>query len=187
MSLILGLDPGLETTGYGLIQMKADGPAVVEAGVFRSAKVGRGSHDMAERLLVLANGLEEVLEQWKPTILSVEQLYASAAYPNTAVLMAHARGCYLLAAARRGIPVLSYAATQVKKAITGHGRASKEQMQFSIMRELNLASLPEPHDVADALAVALCHAYTTQAIRRTTANSTFTGVNMRKLLENDSL
>ena len=89
--------------------------------------------------------------------MAVEQLYAHYDHPRTAILMAHARGAFFLAGAQRGIPVLSYAATKVKKLVTGSGRASKEQMQHAVARELGLAKLPEPHDVADALAIALCH------------------------------
>src|SRR5262249_11340055 len=86
-----------------------------------------------------------------------EQLYAHYQHPRTAILMAHARGVIFLAAGQRGLPVVSFNATRIKKTITGSGRASKEQMQRTIQRELGLAKLPEPPDVADALAVALCH------------------------------
>jgi crossover junction endodeoxyribonuclease RuvC len=87
----------------------------------------------------------------------VEQLFAHYEHPRTAILMGHARGVILLAAAKNDVPVVSYAASRVKKTITGHGRATKEQMQHAITRELKLPKLPEPHDVADALAIALCH------------------------------
>jgi crossover junction endodeoxyribonuclease RuvC len=89
----------------------------------------------------------------------VEQLFAHYDHPRTAILMAHARGVILLAAAQRDIPVVHYAASRVKKTITGHGRATKEQMQHAVQRELSLPRLPDPPDVADALAVALCHYY----------------------------
>jgi crossover junction endodeoxyribonuclease RuvC len=89
----------------------------------------------------------------------VEQLYAHYHHPRTAILMAHARGVIFLAAAQRQLPVTSYNATRVKKTITGNGRAPKDQVQRTIQRELGLRELPEPADVADALAVALCHYY----------------------------
>jgi crossover junction endodeoxyribonuclease RuvC len=98
-----------------------------------------------------------VLEQFRPEVMVVEQLFAHYDHPRTAILMAHARGVILLAAAQHDVPVVSYAASRIKKTITGHGRASKEQMQHAIERELRLPKLPEPHDVADALGVALCH------------------------------
>src|SRR5262249_43239306 len=100
--------------------------------------------------------------QYQPRALVVEQLFAHYEHPRTAILMAHARGVILLAGAKAGLAVTSYAAARIKKTITGSGRATKEQMQHAMMRELDLAVLPEPHDVADALAVALCHYYSQQ-------------------------
>ena len=89
----------------------------------------------------------------------MEQLFAHYDHPRTAILMAHARGVILLAATENGLPVVSYAPTRIKKTVTGHGRATKDQVQRTIQRELGLAELPDPPDVADALAVALCHYY----------------------------
>jgi crossover junction endodeoxyribonuclease RuvC len=155
---ILGVDPGLRVTGYAVLEVAARGPVVCEAGVIRSAE-GRETPDMAQRLLSLYNGLVEVVGQYRPAVMAVEQLYAHYAHPRTAILMAHARGVLFLAAARHNLPVVSYNATRIKKTITGHGRASKEQVQYTILRELRLAHLPEPPDVADALAAALCHYY----------------------------
>ncbi|OWK34513.1 crossover junction endodeoxyribonuclease RuvC [Fimbriiglobus ruber] len=181
MARIIGLDPGLQTTGYGILDVTDAGPRVCEAGVIRSA-AGRDPADMARRVKVLYDGLVEVLDQWKPTIMVVEQLYAHYDHPRTAILMAHARGCFFLAGAQKGIDVLSYPSTRVKKTITGHGRAGKEQIQAAITRELGLARAPEPHDVSDALAIALCHYYTTAKTITTGSRSvTFTGVNRSAL------
>ena len=155
---ILGLDPGLQVTGYGVLEIRGGSPHVCEAGVVRSAD-GRATTDMAPRIRVLYDSIVEVLEQFRPNVVAVEQLYAHYDHPRTAILMAHARGVLFLAAAQRNLPVHSYNSTQVKKTITGNGRASKEQVQHAIQRELGLAKLPEPSDVADALAVALCHFY----------------------------
>lgn len=181
MSRILGLDPGLQVTGYAVLDATPTGPRVVEAGVLRSEHTGRDTADMAARVKILYDGLVEVLDQWSPTVIAVEQLYAHYDHPRTAILMAHARGCYFLAGAQRGLPVLSYPPTRVKKTITGHGRATKEQMQYAILRELNLARLPEPHDVADALAIALCHYYLNTSFVSGTTSATFTGVNRSRL------
>lgn len=176
---ILGLDPGLRVTGYAVLGPKPGGGVVVEeAGVLRSET----ATDMPDRVKALYDGLVEVLDQWQPNVIAIEQLYAHAEHPRTAVLMAHARGCFLLAGAQRGITVLSYPSTRVKKTITGHGRATKDQMQHAIMRELGLAKPPEPHDVADALAVALCHAYASSSIVHGSNNAVYTGVNMKQLL-----
>jgi crossover junction endodeoxyribonuclease RuvC len=155
---ILGVDPGLQVTGYGVLEVAARGPLVREAGVIRTAE-GRDTPDMAQRVLSLYNGLVEVVGQFRPRVMVVEQLYAHYEHPRTAILMAHARGVIFLAAAQQGIPVVSYNASRIKKTITGHGRASKEQVQVTMQRELNLPRLPEPPDVADALAAALCHYY----------------------------
>ena len=114
---------------------------------------------MAQRLRLLYNGIEEVVKQFAPQVMAVEQLYAHYEHPRTAILMGHARGVLLLAAGLNDVPVVSYNATRIKKTVTGNGRASKEQVQRTIQRELGLAALPEPPDVADALAAALCHYY----------------------------
>jgi crossover junction endodeoxyribonuclease RuvC len=155
---ILGVDPGLQTTGYGVLEAGPDGPVVCEAGFIRSTEA-RERPELAERLRSLHGSLVEVIEQWQPKIVVVEQLYAHYAHPRTAILMGHARGVIFLAAAQRDLPVLSYSATRIKKTITGSGRAPKDQVQRTMQRELRLLQLPEPSDVADALAVALCHYY----------------------------
>lgn len=153
---ILGVDPGLQVTGYAVIEARPEGPRVCEAGVIRTAD-GREPTDMACRILSVYTGIVEVMEEFHPKTVAVEQLYAHYDHPRTAILMAHARGTIFLAAAQRGLPVVSYNATRIKKTVTGSGRASKEQIQYTIQRELNLTKLPEPPDVADALAAALCH------------------------------
>lgn len=158
---VLGIDPGLQVTGYAVLEPRGRVPHVLEAGIVRSAE-GRGATDMAPRLNSLYDGIVEVLEQFRPTVVAVEQLFAHYSHPRTAILMAHARGVILLAAARHGLAVVSYNATRIKKTITGSGRASKEQVQRTVQRELGLPRLPEPPDVADALAAALCHFYAQQ-------------------------
>jgi crossover junction endodeoxyribonuclease RuvC len=155
---ILGIDPGLEVTGYGVLEAGPGQPNVCEAGVIRSRETGEKA-EMARRLRTLHAGLAEVIEQFRPQVVVVEQLYAHYAHPRTAILMAHARGVIFLAAAQHELPVVSYNATRIKKTITGSGRAAKDQVQRTIQRELSLSQPPEPPDVADALAAALCHYY----------------------------
>lgn len=174
---LLGLDPGLQTTGYGVIESIGGVISFREAGVIRSEA---GEEDLAKRILSLYRGVLEVIDEWKPTAVAVEQLYAHYKHPRTAILMGHARGVLMLAAAERGIEVTSYAATKVKKLITGNGRASKEQMQIAVTRELGLTQVPEPHDAADALALALCHAYAGGGVHGK-ANARYTGVNLKAL------
>ncbi|MCI0683267.1 MAG: crossover junction endodeoxyribonuclease RuvC [Gemmataceae bacterium] len=155
-SRILGIDPGLHVTGYGVLEPGPLRPVVCEAGVIRP---GTATTDMASRVLAIFEGVIEVIEQFSPEAVAVEQLYAHYKHPRTAILMGHARGAVFLAAAQRKIPVISYNATRIKKTITGSGRASKEQVQRTIQGELGLSTIPDPPDVADALAVALCHYY----------------------------
>ena len=181
---ILGIDPGLQTTGYAVLEVAAAGPKVCDAGVVRSAE-GRDAADMARRIKTLYDGVCEVLDEWKPGVMVVEQLYAHYDHPRTSILMAHARGAYFLAGAQRGIPVFSYASTKVKKLVTGNGHAGKEQMQYAIARELGLAGPPEPHDVADALAIALCHYFASGGVVGSARGATFTGVNMKALMGDD--
>lgn len=114
---------------------------------------------MASRILSVYNGIVEVIEQYRPSVVAVEQLYAHYKHPRTAILMGHVRGAVLLAAAQHELEVVSYNATHVKKTVTGNGRAPKDQVQRTIQREFGLDKPPEPPDVADALAVALCHYY----------------------------
>lgn len=156
---VLGVDPGLGTTGYAVMDTAKGmaGPmgCLVEAGVLRPKAHEAGEAD--GRLAELHRGILEILDEYKPQFLAVEKVHAHAAHPRTAILMAHARGVILLAAQLRSVQVRGYAATQVKKILTGSGRAPKEQMQQAVKIQLNLTEDPEPHDLADACAVALCH------------------------------
>ncbi len=152
---ILGIDPGLNTTGYGVIEVTPQGPRLVEGGVVRS----NPRHTLAERVREIHDGVAEVIASLRPQALAMEELYAHYERPTTAILMGHARGVICLAAAEAGLPVIPYASTQVKKMLTGNGRAPKSQMQIAVAREFRLPAPPDPPDVADALAIALCHLY----------------------------
>lgn len=153
--IVLGIDPGLNTTGYGVLTFANKQPQLIEAGVVRS----KASGTLAERVKEIHGGVADVIAGLKPEVVAIEELYSHYERPTTAILMGHARGVIVLAAAEAGIPLVNYPATQIKKTITGNGHAAKWQMQEAIKRELNLPSLPEPPDVADALAIALCHCY----------------------------
>ncbi|MGH7128595.1 MAG: crossover junction endodeoxyribonuclease RuvC [Planctomycetaceae bacterium] len=148
----LGVDPGLNRTGYALIERTARGPALREAGVIRSTP-GRS---LAQRVCEIGSGLREVLAEHHPALMAVEQVFSFGRNPKTALLLAHARGAILMAAAELEIPVIHYTPTEVKRLLTGSGRASKEQIQHAIRNELGLADVLEPNDVADASAIALC-------------------------------
>lgn len=151
--ILLGVDPGLTTTGYGLIEFINGRYSLIEAGVIRTDR----EEDLAIRLKQIYDGLESILDARRVHFLIIEDLYSKYASPKTAILMGHARGVIYLAAAKKGIPVISYTATQVKSALTGAGRASKAQIQKMTQKFLGLSSPPSPPDVADAIALTLAH------------------------------
>ncbi len=153
---VLGIDPGLRLTGYGVVDLTAGAiePTLVEGGIFRlDAK-----QPMEARLVQLRNDLTELIANVKPDRMAVEQLYAHYAHPRTAILMGHARGVILMCGAAAKLPIEHLAATEIKKSLTGNGHATKQQMQLSIQAQCRLAEPPSPPDVADAIAIALCHA-----------------------------
>jgi crossover junction endodeoxyribonuclease RuvC len=152
---IVGIDPGLNITGYAVIEPAGPRLALVEAGMIR----GRSRGDLTARLKEVHEGVSDVVATFQPAAMAIEELYSHYERPRTAILMGHARGVICLAAALAGIPVLSYSATQIKRLLTGNGRAPKSQVQRAICHEFGLASPPEPPDVADAMAIALCHHY----------------------------
>jgi len=155
MAVILGIDPGLNITGYGVIETPIDGKVrLLEAGVVRSR-----SDELAGKIREVYDGVREIISTFSPTVVAIEELYSHYDRPRTAILMGHARGAICLAAVQSDIPVFPYAATKIKKLLTGSGHAPKDQMQRAIQLELQLPRIPEPPDVADALAVALCHFY----------------------------
>ncbi len=131
--------------------------SVVEAGVIRSVR----SQDLTMRLKSIHDGLLDVIDSLKPDCMGLEELYSHYQRPQTAIIMGHARGVICLAAGMRDVPLVPYAATQVKKVLTGNGRAPKVQVQQAVARHLNLNEIPNPPDVADALAIAICHYYLT--------------------------
>jgi crossover junction endodeoxyribonuclease RuvC len=153
---ILGIDPGLQICGYGCVDDGFDKVQLIEAGVIRTDAGSR----LEDRLDQIACDIETILKNLKPQIVAVEQLYSHYAHPRTAILMGHARGVILQNCAEAMIEVKSFSATRIKKSITGNGRASKEQVQATIQTIFELPAKPEPNDVADAIAVALCCANT---------------------------
>lgn len=151
---MLGLDPGLGVTGYGVVQAVGARVRVIEGGALRTA----AHQPMPARLASLHHEVLLLLEEHDPDVVVIEELFAAYGHPRTAILMAQARGVLLLAAELRSCPVVGYPATEVKRALTGSGRASKAQVQRTVAARLRLPAIPEPPDVADALALALCHA-----------------------------
>jgi crossover junction endodeoxyribonuclease RuvC len=154
---ILGIDPGLRITGYACIEAPISGPAapvLVEAGIIRlDART-----PLPQRLVELERDITELIGRARPTVLAVEKLYAHYAHPATAIVMAHARGLVLWKARSLDLRIVELGATKVKKALTGNGHAGKAQMQDAARLVLGLPARPEPADVADAIAIALCAA-----------------------------
>jgi crossover junction endodeoxyribonuclease RuvC len=151
--IVLGIDPGLRVTGYSLVEQTDRGPVLREAGEIRS----KPSHPLEQRLAELYRGLQEVIDEFRPDVMAVEELYAHREHPRTAVIMGHTRGVFFLLAGLSNIPVYSYAATRIKRSQTGTGHATKEQVAGMICRTLSSANISGHADVTDAIAAALCH------------------------------
>lgn len=153
---ILGIDPGLSLTGYGCVDalLNRAEPILVEAGVFRL----QSKTPIANRLAQLFDDLTQVIAELKPDVMVVEKLFTHYKHVRTGVLMAHARGVVLLAGQLAGVEIDELAVTEVKRAITGNGHASKEQVQRAVMMQCGLKEMPQPPDVADAIGIAMCAA-----------------------------
>lgn len=153
---VLGFDPGLSITGYGCVTGDIIRPGIVEAGVFRLTKRGEPVESIGDRLVELESDVQQLVERVKPDLIAIEGMFAHKDHPGTVVKMAHARGVILLVARRAGVEVCELKPAEVKKAATGSGRATKEQMQHSVQEMFSLPELPKPADLADALAIAAC-------------------------------
>jgi crossover junction endodeoxyribonuclease RuvC len=153
---VLGIDPALGNTGYGVIQVQGSRISLVDAGLVKSSQ----SKPLELRLVEIFDGLCDLITELQPDVLAIEQLYSHYDRPTTAILMGHARGVIYLAGAKHGLPIYPYPATLIKKTMTGNGHAPKAQMQMAVKLQLSLKTLPEPADVADALAIALTHLHT---------------------------
>ena len=163
---ILGIDPGLQVTGYGVISLNGRFESerrfdLVEAGVIRS----KPSMGIAARLQKVHDALDELIAETQPDFIVIEKLYAHYKHPATAILMGHVRGVVCLLSGTRKIPLVNIASTHVKKSITGHGHAHKHQIQSMVQHYLKLKNFPEPPDVADALAIAISYAFTSPSLR----------------------
>ncbi len=150
---MVGIDPGLRVTGYGVIRQADGEPQLLEAGVIETD----ASAALEQRLRDLHESLAQLLATYSPTVVAVEDLYSQYAHPRTAILMGHARGVVCLAAAECGAQVVAYPPALVKRSLTGNGRAPKAQVGKMVAQVLGLAEPPSPTDVTDALAVVLCH------------------------------
>lgn len=155
--VILGVDPGFGITGYGLIEADPDdirNVKLLEAGVLKSPK----NIPFSERLEEIYARMAELLEEFRPASMAVEDIYSSPAFPRSSIAIGHVRGVLLLAASQKKIPVFSYFPRQIKKSLVGNGNAGKSQVQRMVENTFRLDKDSRPDDLTDAIAIALCHA-----------------------------
>ncbi len=176
--IILGIDPGLQTTGFGVIEKQGQILRYVASGTVSTSKMNRGN--LPARLKILFDGVSEVVSRYKPAISAVEIVFVNV-NPQSTLLLGQARGACITALVSQNIDVAEYTALQMKQAIVGYGRASKNQIQEMVMRLLHLPSLPGS-DAADALGLAITHAHASHALyalSHTSGSAVTRGVSFR--------
>jgi len=150
---ILGIDPGLGTTGYGIIEDRTF--KLIEAGIIKT----HANTPIQSRLKKIFDSITEIIKEHEPGVLVLEKIYSHYKHPTTAILMGHARAAACLVSGISGIKLVNYPSTKIKKTITGNGHASKKQVQRMVQNILKLKDPPEPVDVSDALAMAISYCY----------------------------
>ena len=159
MTLILGIDPGSQKTGFGIISHEGSRSEYITSGIIRLPRT-----NLPERLKIIFDGVTEIVEQYCPDELAIEEVFM-ARDAKAAIKLGQARGAAIVACANRDMPVYEYAAKSIKQAVVGTGSADKQQVQHMVKALLKLPSAPK-EDAADALAAALCHAHTQQSMIR---------------------
>ena len=150
---ILGIDPGLTQTGFGIIHAGNSNPTLLDYGIIKPP----GSNiPLAQRLKTIYKDIIEIIKNYKPTVLAIEDVFYGKNVKST-LLLGHARGAAMLAGAEFDMPIYEYSARKIKQAVTGNGNAHKKQVQFMVKSRLNMKTLPEPLDASDGLAIAICH------------------------------
>ncbi|HJV71001.1 crossover junction endodeoxyribonuclease RuvC [Ideonella sp.] len=157
MTRVLGIDPGLQCTGFGVVEREGTKLHYVASGTIRTTGAGIAQGDLPARLKIIFDGVREVAERYQPSDASVEIVFVNV-NPQSTLLLGQARGAALTALVTAGLPVAEYTALQMKKSVVGHGHAAKSQIQEMVMRLLNLPGLPGK-DAADALGLAITHAH----------------------------
>ena len=156
--IIMGIDPGLATVGYGFVEF--------HRGQFRTVDYGAvltpAGKTVESRLSEIYDNITELLQTYKPQAVSIEKLFFNN-NEKTAIDVSEARGVIVLAVYRCGVPIYEYTPLQIKQAVTGYGRAEKAQIMYMVKKMLGLAKEPRPDDTADALAAAICHAYSSES------------------------
>lgn len=149
---VLGIDPGVATIGFGLVEVDRSRQTLLRYGVITTP----AGMPLSRRLLQISEDMEELLRQFKPQEMAVEELFFTKNI-TTGIAVAHGRGVILLAAEQAGVPVYEYTPMQVKQAVAGYGGADKRQVMLMTQRLLKMKEIPRPDDAADALALAICH------------------------------
>ena len=150
---ILGIDPGLTQTGFGIIHAGNSDPTLVDFGIIKPPGAG---NPLAQRLKSIYRDIVQVVQDYKPTIMAVEDVFYGKNVKST-LLLGHARGAALLAGAEFDLPIYEYSARKIKQAVTGNGNAHKNQVQYMVKSRLKMKFSPKPIDASDALAIAICH------------------------------
>jgi len=165
--IILGIDPGIATVGYGIVRYQNNSFSVIQYGVIKTA----AGLPLSTRLLEISNDLTTLIDTFKPDCAAVEELFFTT-NQKTAIQVAQGRGVVLLECRRKQVPLYEYTPLQVKQAVVGYGKAEKMQVMDMMRRILCLDKIPKPDDAADALAIAICHGHSSGAQRSHIDNST---------------
>ena len=155
--IVLGIDPGLTKTGFGLLSISNDTPEIIDYGIIEPNK----NDSLSKRLYSIYTDMNQLIEMFNPTIVSIEDIFYGRNV-KSALLLGQARGVAMLCAAKYDIPVFEYSAKKVKQAVTGNGNADKTQLQYMIKQIFKLKQLPTPLDASDAIGIALCYIYQTK-------------------------
>ena len=158
---ILGIDPGVAIVGFGVVDLDKGQTRMVQYGAITT----EAGLSLATRLVQIENDLHQLIRQFQPDVISIEELFFSKNI-TTGIAVAHARGVILCAAEKMGVPIYEYTPMQVKQAVVGYGLAEKHQVMDMVRRLLKLTAIPKPDDAADALAIALCHARSATSLLR---------------------
>ena len=149
---IIGIDPGLSCTGFGIIEVSKNNKSIIDYGVVRTDS----KDPLSERLKVLYEDLEYIIKKYKPTVMSIEQIFYGKNV-KSALLLGHARGVPMLLSAIYKLPLYEFSPRRIKQSLTGNGNSTKEQVQFMVKKILLMDELPQPIDASDALAIAVCY------------------------------
>ena len=155
--IVLGIDPGLRKTGFGVLSVSNDKPELIDYGIIEPNK----DEKISKRLFTIYNDINQLVEMFCPNVFSIEDIFYGRNV-KSALLLGQARGIAMLCAAKHDIPIFEYSAKKVKQAITGNGNADKTQLQYMIKQIFKLKQVPSPLDASDAIGIALCYIYQTR-------------------------